>query len=262
VSENGQPLETPTPPAIVRRNHGRGHSYTINGEKMPGATTVLGDGYPKPAIARWAARTCAQEVLDFWDELGELLPSDRAERVRTAPDRDRDAAARRGTEVHRLAQRLQAGDEVEVPDELEGHVDAYLRFADEWQPRELFVEAPVANLSWRYSGTPDIVADLVDGSRWLLDLKTTRSGIFAEAALQLAAYRHAEWILDPATGVVVPMPAVDRAGAVWLKADRTYELVEVDAGPETFEMFLYVLEVAGFTKRDDVIGEPLKVPTA
>jgi hypothetical protein len=181
VSSNGQP------PTIVRRNHGRGHSYLVNDEKKIGATTALNEGYPKPAIARWAARTCGEEVLDHWDELVALPPSERAERVRTAPDRDRDAAARRGTEVHRLAQRLQAGETVDVPDELEGHVDAYLRFAEEWQPAELFVEAPIANLTWGYSGTPDIVGELFD-ERWLLDLKTGRSGVFSEAALQLAAY--------------------------------------------------------------------------
>src|SRR5262245_32841230 len=103
-------------PTITRRNHGQGHTYQVNGEKWPGVTTLLNLGYPKPAIAKWSARTCAQEVIDYWDELADLLPSERGERVRTAPDRDRDAAARRGTEVHRLASRLIAHEEVTVPD--------------------------------------------------------------------------------------------------------------------------------------------------
>jgi hypothetical protein len=58
------------------------------------------------------------------------------------------------------------------------------------------------------------------------------------------------------------MPAVDRVGAIWLKADRTYDLVELDAGPDTFKTFLYVLKIARFTKRDDVVGQPLEVPSA
>lgn len=248
------------PPKIARRNHGRGHSYTVNGEKWPGVTTILGGGYPKPAIAKWAARTCGEEVLDFWNELAELPPSERAERVRTAPDRDRDAAARRGTEVHHFAQRLAAGEEVDVPDELAGHVDAYLAFATEWQPREVLVEAPLACMRWRYSGTLDLVADLADGLRWLLDIKTTRSGVFRESALQLSGYRFADWALDAATGLVVPMPEVDRCGVVWLRGDRTYEVVPVDASEATHRVFLYVLQVAAFDKRDDLIGEALRPP--
>lgn len=246
------------PPKIVRKNHGRGHSYTVNGEKWPGVTTILNGGYPKPAIARWAARAASEEVLDFWDELAELSPSERAERVRTAPDRDRDAAARRGTEVHDLARQLAEGKSVRPPDEIAGHVDAYLRFAEEWQPRELLVEAPLACMRWEYSGTLDVVADLADGARWLLDLKTTRSGVFRESALQLSGYRFADWVLGP--DGVVPMPEVDRCAVVWLRGDRTYDFVPVDAGEATYRVFLYVAQVAAFDARDDLIGEPLRPP--
>ncbi|HKE76644.1 MAG TPA: hypothetical protein VKB57_23705 [Acidimicrobiales bacterium] len=244
-----------TAPTITRRNHGRGHSYQVDGEKFTGVTTLLDRGYPKPAIAKWAARTCGEEVTDYWDELAALLPSERGERVRTAPDRDRDAAARRGTEVHRLASKLIAHEEVQVPDELVGHVDAYLRFLEEWGAVALLVEAPIANLRLRYAGTLDLVADLDDGLRWLLDLKTTRSGVFVESALQLAAYRRADFCVGP-TGEVVEMPPVDRCGVVWLRADRTYEFVPVDTGDATFDVFKAVIAVASFGKRDDVIEAP------
>jgi len=250
-----------TAPTITRRNHGQGHTYQVNGEKWPGVTTLLNLGYPKPAIAKWSARTCAQEVIDYWDELAELLPSERGERVRTAPDRDRDAAARRGTEVHRLASRLIAHEEVTVPDELTGHVDAYIRFLDDWQAKPLLVEAPLANMRLRYSGTLDTVSDLDDGLRWLLDLKTTRSGVFVESALQLCAYRNADYVVG-ADGKVMPMPPVDRCGVVWLRADRTYEFVPVDAGPGTFEVFEAVMRVAAFGKRDDVLDAPRQLTEA
>lgn len=246
------------PPRIDRRNHGKGHSYYLDGVKVPGATTVLGKGYPKPALVHWAAKAAAQEVLDRWAELEELPPSDRYELIRTAPDRDRDTSGNRGTDVHNLAQRLAAGEDIAVPDELVGHVDAYLAFATDWGPRELFVEAPVANTRWRYCGTVDTVADLVDGNRWLLDWKTSRSGVFREAALQLSAYRYCDWYLGD--DGPLPMPEVDRVGAVWLKADRTYELIPLDAGPETFRVFLYAQQIAAFQERDDVLLAPLQAP--
>jgi hypothetical protein len=252
--------------SLERRDHGRGHSYRLDGRHAPGVTTALNAGYPKPAIASWAARTAAQEVLDFWEELGALPPSDRFEQVRTAPDRDRDAAARRGTEVHTYAKRLAAGEDVHPPDELVGHVDAYLRFADEWDPRELLVEAVIARRKPRYCGTLDLIADLADGKRWLLDLKTTRSGVFSENALQLAAYRYADFYVD-GDGLEQPVPKVDRCGVVWLRGDRTYELVPVEAGEREFVLFRMVLEVARFADprfaRDDyvdVVGAPLLPP--
>jgi hypothetical protein len=90
-------------PTIERRNHGRGHSYYVNGTKYPGATTIL-QAYPKPALVGWAARAAADEVLDHWDELEQLSPANGTTVSPHRPDRDRDQAARRGTEVHRYAQ--------------------------------------------------------------------------------------------------------------------------------------------------------------
>jgi len=249
-----------TPPTITRRNHGRGHSYHVNGEKWDGVTTILNKGYPKPAIAGWAAKAAAQEVLDYWADLMSMMPSERYERIRTAPDRDRDAAARRGTEVHAYASRIIHDEDVEVPDELVGHVDAYIQFLDDWDVKQVLVEAPLANLEHRYCGTLDTVADLADGNRWLLDLKTTRSGVYRESALQLVAYRNAQWVVAPPGGPaeVIPMPGVDRCGVIWLKADRSYEFVPVDAGDQTFQVFLDVQRIAVFGYRDDILEAPIR----
>jgi len=251
MSANGS-----APPTIVRKNHGRGHSYTLNGAKAPGATTVLGKGYPKH-LEKWAAEKAANYADDNWDELAEMKPSARRRLIENARFEDRDAAARRGTEVHRLARRLIRGEEVTVPDELTGHVDAYLAFLADWEPRELLVEAPIANVTHGYCGTLDMVADLVDGQRWLVDLKTTRSGVYLESALQVTAYRNAEWYVD-SNGEPQRMLAVDRCGVVWLRGDRTYELVPVDASPATFRVFLAAKVIGRFSERDDVLGEALR----
>ena len=45
-------------------------------------------------------------------------------------------------------------------------------------------------------GTLDLVAKLADGQTWLLDWKTGGKGIFREAALQLCAYRNADFYVD------------------------------------------------------------------
>jgi hypothetical protein len=244
-------------PITGRINRGRNHSYKLDGNAAPGVTTIIGNGVPKPALPYWAAKTAAEFTADNLDTLTGLDRFAVVDLVKGAPWRDRDAAARRGTEVHRLAEQLVAGKEIEVPDELAGHVDAYLRCLDDWQLDPVLVEAIVVNRSHRYLGTLDLVADLNDGNRWLLDLKTTRSGVYGETALQLAAYRYAEFYLDD-QGDEQPMPPVDRTGVIWVRADG-YDLVPVDTENDVYRYFRAAQFVAHFTKHVGpvVVGEAL-----
>ena len=254
--------------SLTRRNHGSGHSYELDGLYAPGVTTLIGSGFPKAALPPWTAKKCAEEVQDYWEELAALKPSERFERVRTAPYRDRDAAARRGTEVHAFAQRLLAEEAVDVPEELIGHVDSYLQFLADWDVRPLLVETSVGRREQiRYAGTLDIVADLADRRRWLLDLKTTRSGVFEENALQLAAYRFAEFYVDD-VGREFPMLPVEQCGVVWLRADG-YDLHPVEAGLDEFHLFRMAARIARVADRRlreklggrELIGAALQLPT-
>lgn len=247
-----------------RVSHGKGHSYFLDGLKATGVTTALGEGFPKPALINWAARTTASYAVDHWDELAEENVTERYRRLEKARYADRDEAGNAGTQVHKLAQALATGDEVDVPEHLVGHVDSYLRFTEEWQPRETLHEAVVINRRYRYMGTLDVVAELADGRTWLLDWKTARSGVFAENALQLAGYRNAETYIG-ADGDEHPMPEVDQAGVVWLRADG-YDLYPLDTGEEQFRIFLYALGIARWRGEQypdsTVIGESLTAPLA
>jgi hypothetical protein len=229
----------------------------LDGEKVDSVTTVIGDGIPKPALVGWAANTTAGYAVDNWDELSGLGVAERLRTLEKARWNVTKAATARGTDVHKLAQRLAAGEEVQVPEPLTGHVDAYLQFVEDWQPREILVEVPVFNRAQRYAGTLDLIADLADGNRWLLDLKTSGSGIWPETALQASAYRNAEFYLD-ADGREQPMPPVDFCGAVWLRADG-YDLHPVEADARAFRVFLYARQVAAFAKapREEWVHEAL-----
>ena len=248
-------------PKTRRINRGRGHTYLLDGEQADGVTWILSNGIPKPALIGWAANTTAGYAIDHWDELTELKSSERLRKLEKARYADNDAALVRGTNVHSLAQRLASGEEVDVPEPLVGHVDAYLAFVRDWQPEEVIVETIVARRNQsKYMGTLDLVADLADGQRWLLDWKTTASGIWPESALQLAAYRNADFYIDD-NGDEQPMPKVDQAGCVWLRADG-YDLVPVDASPATFRAFQYAQQVARFTSspRERYVLEALQPP--
>lgn len=239
-----------------RVNRGGGHAYFLDDEQVPGVTTILGDGVPKPALVNWAATTTAGYAVDNWADLAELTPSKRLRELERARYAERDAAANRGTKIHALAHELAAGVEVDVPEEIVGHVDAYLEFAEAYGVVELVTEATVVNRTWRYMGTLDALVE-VDGEVWLVDWKSGGKGIYPEVALQLAAYAYAETYLDG--DVERPLPNIDRAVAVWLRADG-YDVYPVDISPSTFRTFLYAQQVAKFTTADRAtyIGDALE----
>lgn len=270
-----------------RVDRGRGHSYILDGDRCDGVTTVLSNGIPKPALVNWAAKTIAEwvgERIDIDPDSGHVdatqlakslakigeknryakWPNDGSvsrlafiETLKGVHWEDRDRAANRGTEVHGLAERIVKGEEVTVPDELVGHVDSYIKFLDDWQVQPVIVEGVCGHRRHRWMGTFDLVADL-HGERWLLDLKTSRSGIFGETALQLAAYRHAEFYIDP-DGAEQPMPEVERVGAIWCRADG-YDLIPVEADDGVYRMFQYAQMVARFTTElgKQWVGESLQ----
>ena len=221
------------PVSIVRREYRNGHSYKVDGEKYDGVTTLLGKGLPKPALINWAANTTAGYAVDHWDELSEEPVSKRLDILKKARYADLDQAARRGTEVHSLAEELVQGHEVEIPEAIAGHVESYVKFLDDFEPEPILVESVVAHRKWKYCGTLDLVAR-INGEVWILDVKTTRSGIFPEVALQVASYRHAEVYLG-ADGEEHPMAelGITRGGAIHVRADG-YDLIPLDTSEKVF----------------------------
>lgn len=253
---------------IRRRNHGKSHSYidTDTDQRVPGVTTVLGDGIPKKALINWAANATAEHAVDNWDQLTELAPSARLKTLTGARYAVSDAAANKGTQVHNLAEKLVHGETIAVPEGLEGHVAAYVAFLDEFDVRPILVERTVWSREHNYCGTFDLIADLLDPDdpeqrhTWLLDIKTNRSGIFGETALQLAAYRYADCWIDEDAGAEMDLPEVELTGAVHVRADG-YDLIPVDAGPNQFRTFLYAQQIAEFTATSrELVGEPVISP--
>ena len=256
---------TAAKPKLQIRHHGKNHSYALDGEpqKGRGVTTLLSAGLPAGGLVVWAARAVATETVDkrdVWEPILREAGRDAAwEFLSKAPDRDRDSAANRGSEVHNLAERLAAGETVEVPEELEGMVDAYLDWRATWDPTDELNEVVGANLTHRYFGRFDGLATFTgwwpdrptEPARILYDIKTSRSGPFEKDALQLTAYRHFELcgipdekgrIFEPE-----PMPAVDGVAVLHLSADG-YRFIPIAEHLDRplFAAFLHVLRTAEF----------------
>ena len=282
------------PCGVKRINTAYGHRYTLDGKPVKGVTTVLGDGVPKPALVPWAAGSVASLVAEHLDvdndgnahadrlvsylrEVGannryNRWPNNGAfnrlaalETLKGEPYRDRDKAANRGTEVHNLAEKLTLGEEVHPPEEIAGHIDAYVDWWNAWQPTDVRPEVVVASRKHWYVGTLDLLA-VINGQLWLVDIKTNRSGPFPEVALQLAAYGNAEvMVLEGDDGQLHehPMPAIERYGVLWLRGDG-HDFHEVYVNRHTFRVFLYAQQIGKFQKSDrsEHIGPALNPPEA
>lgn len=249
------------------------HHYLLDNTRVD-PVTFAQDGVPKPALIAWAARVTAEYVADHLDDADQYGdPTDRLlEALRDAvshdarsrwppgpPDpkrvadalagvhrRDRDRAKGRGLEVHRLVERHQHDT---PPTDLAGHIAAYRQYRADWQPTHEMAEVVVGNRTHQYMGTVDILAHLAPLGTCLIDVKTARAGIHAQDALQLAAYRTAEFYLDPTTGTEEPMPAIDHTLALWLHPDG-YQLHPVPTGEHQFGVWLAARRVARFMRHD------------
>lgn len=248
------------------------HHYRIDGTRVDGVTTLISNGVPKPALLPWGIRSVAEYAADNLDQLITMQPMGRqaiVEALKQAPYTDRDTAAKRGTEVHSYAEQLVHGHPVTPPDELRGHVEHAARFLDEWAVEPVAVEVVVGSRQWVYAGTADLVADIRGAGRCLIDYKTSRSGIFGETALQLAAYANAEVYLDERvhdvrSGKAIERPVtglrIERALGVWVRADG-YDVVPVDITESTFKLFLHAAYVARRAKTlRGLIGPPIPSP--
>ena len=236
-----------------RVDRGNNHSYLLDGEKVQGVTTVLSKSIPKPALIAWAANESAKFAVNQWDELATLPIVDRLERIKKEWRGVRDRAALRGTEVHNLAEKVVHGEEVEVPDHLAGHLEAYIQFLDDFQVVPVLVEKAVFSRSYKYAGTFDLVAE-IDGIRWLLDIKTNASGVYAETALQLAAYRFADFYIEDDLSEHA-MPEVERTGVIHVTASG-YELVPVIANRDEFGTFCHAIQMANWMDDNKDLVQP------
>lgn len=265
---------------IQRKNTAKGHYYIdldAGGERVPGVTTILSDGLPKPALMNWAATATAAYAIDQWDTLAGLPVAERLKKIEGGRWAARDTAAARGTAVHAMAERLVAGEKVTVPDAITGYVKACVDLLDDFDVRAMHVESVVYSETHRHVGTCDLIAEFLlpdmpeyehiprraNGySLALVDWKTSKSGIFGDVALQLAAYRHSEFLIDSAGGVL-DMPEVDFTAGIHLRPDGGYSLVPLTTDDDIYHDFLYVKEVARTVNGlRDLVWAPIVPPTA
>jgi hypothetical protein len=227
------------------------HRYKLDGEWVPGVTTILGQAIPKPGLTKWASKAVAEYVANNRPTVETLydmggLPM--VEALKNVPWQTRDEAGKRGTEIHELAERYVQGEEVDVPDPLIGHVESAAAFIDDWNIQTVLVEQPVASRAWGYAGKLDMVADHNKGDRAIFDWKTGRSGIFFEAAFQLVAYAKAEFYGEGGDEHPLTELGIRGSYGVHIRADG-YDVFPLAFGDSIYQEFLTLLAAARINKR-------------
>lgn len=255
------------------------HHYELDGKRIDGVTTLLGQGVPKPALTYWSAREVAtyaaqnvEQIADMLERGGERPTIDYLKGV---PWQKRDDAAVRGTEVHALAEELVHGGEVDVPEHLHGYVDGYARWLDESGVTPILTEYVVASREHLYAGTADLLLMDAAGVKRIGDIKTGK-GVYGEVCLQLAAYRFAEFYMSPARidlsvladgerigfATEQAMPETDDTGWVLHVQDGRTEAHPVPVDRQQFAAFLAAAKVARWAKASkDLVGPPLRFAT-
>lgn len=185
-----------------------------------------------------------------------------------------------GTTVHAAIDARQLGRPMPPwPVAVAPRMKQWERFVEEWDPIFELSEATVFNRTESYGGTLDTILTLplervtplvaaavgwtvregADRIRLLVDYKSSQRGIYPEIAMQLAAYRGAEFIGMP-DGSEVPMPTVDGTAGLQL-TDETYNLVPVTTDSEIFGSFLYARELFRFAEvQSKTVLHPALIP--
>lgn len=117
------------------------HAYTVDGRRVPSVTEIVG-----------------------------LITAGKYADTNTAM---MEQAKRRGSEVHFICEAIDCGidpDELEIPPELAGYVNAYLAFLRDWAPEWDYIEKTVYTPI--YAGRADRIGT-IDGHTVIVDLKTT-----------------------------------------------------------------------------------------
>lgn len=164
----------------------KSHTYMLDGEQLP----------------------CVSDLCRFLHK----------EIYKDAPTWQMEAAAERGTAVHKATEDLDRNGSAEICEEYAPYLEAYAAFRREHEVEWELIEHPDFHPAHGYAGTIDRYGT-VDGYQTLVDLKTTYTVHKPLCSASLNLYR---MMLE------ARQKAVERLLIVQLKKDGTYKLIKFD----------------------------------
>lgn len=202
------------------------HTYMVDGEHVPGTTTITGIIDKSQPIKWWAVNEARDYInenfenhIDPDNPLDEVNIQELADNARTAHMKSSNKGMNIGTLVHQYAedyiQHLMNGyDEPDFPNNEEAQEAAieFLDWLEKHDVEPLLTEQMVFHPELRYAGTYDLKS-FVDGDLLITDFKTG-SGIYEEHYAQVTAYYEAEQLRtdDSLDGICIVRFPKDSAG--------------------------------------------------
>jgi hypothetical protein len=245
----------PSPVNSVDRGGDR--FYHRNGRSYVSVTTIL-DRLPKVALQGWKDRKLLEDYRTYEADVKGMKPGDA---IKFIKGKDEGYSMGTGSVVHFYIESIAKGMTLPMPetDELRGYYEQVHRFMDDYRPTFMESEATVYSEDYGYAGTLDQIVE-IGGQSYVCDTKSGKS-VWPEVALQLSAYRHANYI-GRADGRDDPIPDCDRnVGLVLHIRPDTYHLRTVQIGPSIHRTFLSVSDVYHWTQTESgfVLGTDLMI---
>lgn len=182
-------------PTVTYSVNSRG--YTIDGKRYRRVTGLVGGGIPKPALLPWGIKSVAEYAYEHRDVWSQLPKTDAIKALKQAPYTIRDDAGDRGTAIHKTLEALLGNTPMpqDLNEDEQACADSALDFLAQRDSTHLATELTVFNDTVGYAGTLDLWEMDKDGVLWILDYKTSQSGVFPNMAIQQIAYQRAEFAL-------------------------------------------------------------------
>lgn len=229
-----------TTPALAENVKGRGRHYRhpVTGELVPSVTNILGM-LNKPALVGWAAREVAVLAATMREVLPQMSYDETVDVLKGAATRTGNRAGARGTDIHTWLEEALNGRQ---PPELQGQAVEYQAAAQGWldfmKPKPIATE--VTMFAADYAGTADAVVE-INGSRWLLDFKTSKA-VYGEAALQVTALA-ACGLWHTGDHPTRPADEIDLLGVIRIGRNGHWEQYRVANRQQHLEAFRALLTV-------------------
>jgi len=207
---------------LVRFETDISHYYFLNGEFLPGVTSILGEAAPTPYGLKlfWQQNT-KEEADALFNQAGDF-----------------------GSKMHDAFERLLLAQELNLLTDYptKKEKDCLMAFKDwfsYYKPTEFDAEQPIASAKYKYAGTLDFVG-MINGQRWLIDFKTSNAIHFSHQ-LQILAYQVA---YEESYGKKIDRVAIARFGTTHKGTGDPKEgkLKETGKGWEFREVTEYKIE--------------------
>ena len=237
----------------------RGRFYPWSGDKFVSVTTAIKDGIPKPGLQRWFIKNVAMIAAKNRKKLAEMTQAKAKDYILDMHygDRDQDAA-NLGSTVHAYCEKIALMDNhdelvMDEDDPALPYVLGFIQFIKDHKPVFLETEATVYSRTHGYAGTADAFIK-IGRKTYVVDYKSGKS-VWPEAALQLSAYRYADFI-GRADGSEDSIPTCSGGLIIHLRPEG-YEIVPVACGPDVFDTFLSALDIFRWNAIDgeNTLGE-------